>query len=48
MVNYVMVYDLKPLDETLFKKLMLQEIMIEDAIKQINEEKVKKIGGNNV
>jgi len=48
MVNYVMVYDLKPLDETLFKKLMLQEITIEDAIKQINEEKVKKIGGNNV
>lgn len=47
MVNYVMVYDLVPLDETLFKKLLMQEVTIEDVVKQINAEKVKKIEGIN-
>lgn len=45
-VNCVMVYDLEPIDVSLFKKVMLQEISIEDVIEQMNIQKVKKIGGN--
>lgn len=40
-VNYVMVYDLEPLSEELFKKLMLNEITIENVIDEIKKQKVK-------